>query len=90
MPNIALARERTITKQGVEFEEFRVLRRTERDEAGREKISTVIFVGYLISTDDGDTFRRKAEMPQTGGDLTRANNMFASVEAFLKSEEGIP
>ncbi len=86
----ALVREPTITKQGVEFEEYRVLRRTERDEVGRETVSTVILVGYRVPTDDGDVFRRKAEMPLTGTDLTRANNMFTSVETFLKSEEGIP
>jgi len=77
----------TITKTGIEFDEWRTFRVLQPD------MSFQYFkaLGWTVLTDENMSFpRTHIRGPLTGQELTRAVNEFAAVEVTIKQREGIP
>lgn len=89
-----MARQETITKQEVQLDEYRIVRRVRIDltaDPPEEVTEAFAVVGYRVTTDSPeDVIRREMEIgPLRGGALTSANSLFTLIEGLAKTEEGI-
>ncbi len=83
----------TLTKKGIETDSLYLYRETVWDmDADPPKSREVIRVntGYTVTTNEGEAIRRDLNGRElTGGEKTRAINMFADNEAAISAQEGI-
>ncbi len=77
----------TLTKTGVELDEYRVYRVTEGD----PPVTTFhITVGYRVLTAAGETWNRDVTEELAGTIKTKASSLLASIRTVILAREGIP
>ena len=78
---------RNLTKKDIEFDSAYLYKETDPTTGD---VTLRVNVGYTITTDEGETIKRDLNGQElTGGDKARANNMFNSLIAEIKTQEGI-
>ena len=76
----------TLTKKGIETDSLYLYKET--DLAG--KVTIRVNTGYTVTTNEDETIKRDLNGRElTGGELTRAVNMFDANEAAISAQEGI-
>lgn len=78
-----------LTKDTVDFNEFRVLKVTELDAQLKEVIKWKVNVGYKVKTSEGEEYIKDRQIELTGTDKTTVSGFFDTLKAKIISEEGI-
>lgn len=82
----------TLTKTGVEFDEFRIYRETRVVLVGDEfqEVTTwYITVGYRVTTAEGETWQRNVTEELAGPIKTKAAELLADIRAVILQKEGL-
>lgn len=81
-----------LTKEGVEFDEFRVWRET-REEVVDDELQEVttwhISVGYRVTTAEGETWGRDIAEELRGPIKTKAADLLSDIRNVILQKEGL-
>lgn len=75
----------TLTKKDVEFEQATI----NRIPVGDGTYIWYVNIGYMVTTNEGESYHKNMQLELTGSRKTAVINFFSDIYSYIKTQEGI-